>query len=72
MLNVRPRPLGLREFLSNVMHSYDYTKYRIDRVPRYELIRCGLDVPELPQRPVHWHAGDRTLVESTIRRGTRR
>jgi arabinofuranosyltransferase len=44
-------PLSLRKFLSNVMHSYDYTKYRIDRVPKYELSRCGLDEPELPSAP---------------------
>jgi arabinofuranosyltransferase len=38
-------PLGPRRFLSNVMHAYDFTKYRIDRVPEYELIRCGLADP---------------------------
>ncbi|MBV9350301.1 MAG: hypothetical protein JOZ23_02015, partial [Mycobacterium sp.] len=40
-------PMGPRRFLSNVLHSLQYTRYRIDRVPRYELIRCGLDVPEI-------------------------
>ncbi|MBV9320658.1 MAG: hypothetical protein JO106_12245 [Mycobacterium sp.] len=40
-------PMGPRRFLSNVLHSLPYTRYRIDRVPRYELIRCGLDVPEI-------------------------
>jgi arabinofuranosyltransferase len=44
-------PLTPRKFLSNVLHSYDFTKYRIDRVPKYELIRCGLDEPELPGTP---------------------
>ncbi|ORV24956.1 flagellar motor control protein ZomB [Mycolicibacterium confluentis] len=44
-------PLGPRRFLSNVLHAYDYTKYRIDRVPQYELLRCGLDEPELPNPP---------------------
>jgi arabinofuranosyltransferase len=38
-------PLGRRRFLSNVLHAYEYTKYRIDRVPEYELIRCGLPEP---------------------------
>jgi arabinofuranosyltransferase len=38
--------MGLHRFVSNLLHSYEFTKYRIDRVPRYELIRCGLDVPE--------------------------
>ncbi|OBI77128.1 flagellar motor control protein ZomB [Mycobacterium sp. E740] len=39
-------PMGPRRFLSNLMHAYEFTKYRIDRVPLYELIRCGLPVPE--------------------------
>lgn len=41
-------PLGPRRFLSNMLHAYEFTKYRIDRVPLYELLRCGLDEPELP------------------------
>lgn len=44
-------PLGIRRFLSNVMHSLDYTGYRINRVPQYELLRCGLDEPELDGTP---------------------
>jgi arabinofuranosyltransferase len=44
-------PLGHRKFLSNVLHAYEYTKYRIDRVPEYELIRCGLPEPELEGVP---------------------
>ena len=44
-------PLGLRRFLSNVLHAYEFTQYRIDRVPLYELIRCGLDVPETDGTP---------------------
>ncbi|KMO66823.1 flagellar motor control protein ZomB [Mycolicibacterium chubuense] len=39
-------PMGFRRFLSNVMHAAEYTRYRIDRVPLYELARCGLPVPE--------------------------
>jgi arabinofuranosyltransferase len=46
MLNSVRAPMGLHRFVSNVLHSYEFTKYRIDRVPRYELIRCGMDVPE--------------------------
>ena len=38
--------MGPRRFLSNVLHAPQFTTYRIDRVPLYELIRCGLDVPE--------------------------
>ena len=39
-------PMSFHRFVSNFLHSYEFTKYRIDRVPRYELIRCGLAVPE--------------------------
>lgn len=38
-------PMGPRRFLSNVVHAFQFTQYRIDRVPLYELVRCGLDVP---------------------------
>ena len=44
-------PMGPRRFLSNVVHSAQFTRYRIDRVPRYELIRCGLEVPEFGGPP---------------------
>jgi len=43
-------PMGPRRFLSNVLHAPGFTRYRIERVPRDELIRCGLEVPE-PTRP---------------------
>lgn len=39
-------PMTPHRFLSNLLHSLEFTKYRIDRVPRYELARCGLPVPE--------------------------
>jgi arabinofuranosyltransferase len=29
----------------------EYTRYRIDRVPLYELARCGLPVPEWVNPP---------------------
>ncbi|PQM51905.1 hypothetical protein C5U48_12620 [Mycolicibacter virginiensis] len=45
-------PMGPRRFLSNVLHSPGFTRYRIERVPRDELIRCGLAVPE-PTRPTY-------------------
>lgn len=51
MLKSIREPLGPRKFLSNVLRAYDYTKYRIDRVPMYELQRCGLQSPELPEPP---------------------
>lgn len=39
-------PMGPRRFLSNLVNAVEFTRYRIDRVPRYELARCGLAVPE--------------------------
>ncbi|MGV0837689.1 flagellar motor control protein ZomB [Mycolicibacterium thermoresistibile] len=39
-----------RLFLSNLVHAWEFTQYRIDRVPRYELLRCGLEVPP-PKEP---------------------
>lgn len=44
-------PLGPRRFASNVLNSYWYTQYRIDRVPEYELVRCGLEEPPLDETP---------------------
>ncbi|GAB3023399.1 terminal beta-(1-_2)-arabinofuranosyltransferase [Mycobacterium bourgelatii] len=51
VLNSVRAPLTLRRFVSNVLHSYAFTKYRIDRVPLYELARCGLPVPDVPPAP---------------------
>jgi len=43
--------LGVRRFMSNLLHAAEYTGYRIDRVPLYELHRCGLDVPTAKEPP---------------------
>ncbi|WP_099248617.1 flagellar motor control protein ZomB [Mycobacterium sp. shizuoka-1] len=51
MLNSIRGPLGIRRFVSNVLHALEFTRYRIDRVPAYELARCGLDEPPLPGTP---------------------
>lgn len=51
MLNSVRGPMGLHRFISNVLHSYEFTKYRIDRVPLYELVRCGVAVPESGRVP---------------------
>jgi len=52
MLSSVRAPMTVHRFVSNVLHSYQFTKYRIDRVPRYELARCGLPVPdEAPPPP---------------------
>lgn len=45
MLSSVRAPMTLHRFVSNVVHSFEFTKYRIDRVPLYELARCGLPVP---------------------------
>ncbi len=50
VLNSVRGELTPRRFLSNIVHSYEFTKYRIDRVPLYELRRCGLEPPE-PKNP---------------------
>ncbi|MFZ1164331.1 MAG: flagellar motor control protein ZomB [Mycobacterium sp.] len=46
VLNSVRAPMSFHRFFSNLLHSVTFTRYRIDRVPRYELIRCGLAVPE--------------------------
>jgi arabinofuranosyltransferase len=38
--------MNLHRFASNFVNSFEFTGYRIDRVPLYELVRCGLDVPD--------------------------
>ena len=43
-------PLGPRRFLSNVVNALHFTSYRLDRVPLYELDRCGL-APPVPKNP---------------------
>jgi arabinofuranosyltransferase len=45
MLNSVRGPMTPRRFLSNLVHAVQFTEYRIDRVPRYELQRCGLPIP---------------------------
>lgn len=49
-LNAVRSPMGPRRFLSNIVHALDFGSYRIDRVPLYELRRCGLDIPP-PKTP---------------------
>lgn len=44
-------PMTPHRFVSNFLHSYEFTQYRIDRVPLYELARCGLDVPDAGPPP---------------------
>jgi len=51
VLNSVRSPMTPHRFISNLLHAYQFTTYRIDRVPRYELIRCGLEVPEFGDNP---------------------
>jgi len=45
-------PMTLHRFVSNVLHSFEFTRYQMDRVPLYELARCGLPLPdEVPLPP---------------------
>jgi arabinofuranosyltransferase len=46
MLAAVRSPMDLRRFASNLLHAPEFTSYRIDRVPLYELVRCGLAAPE--------------------------
>lgn len=46
MLDAIRAPMGPRRFLSNLVSAAEYTRYRLDRVPLYELHRCGLPIPE--------------------------
>lgn len=48
VLNSVRAPMNPHRFFSNLLHAYTFTEYRIDRVPRYELLRCGLDIPDVP------------------------
>nr|WP_246183006.1 flagellar motor control protein ZomB [Mycolicibacterium grossiae] len=52
LLNAVRAPMGPRRFLSNLVHAAQLNSYRIDRVPLYELARCGLPVPP-PKQPVY-------------------
>jgi arabinofuranosyltransferase len=45
-------PMGPRRFASNLLHAFGFTKYRIDRVPMYDLLRCGLPPPP-PTSPAY-------------------
>ncbi|MRH86156.1 hypothetical protein GFY24_01530 [Nocardia sp. SYP-A9097] len=41
-------PLTFERWRHNVMQALDFSKYRIDRVPKYEIERCGLVDPYPP------------------------
>lgn len=38
-------PMTRPRFIGNLNRALEFTRYRIDRVPEYDLLRCGLAVP---------------------------
>ncbi|MFB8009452.1 flagellar motor control protein ZomB [Nocardia sp. NPDC056000] len=50
LLSSSRSPLTFDRWRHNVMQSLGFSKYRIDRVPKYEIERCGLVDPTLPPR----------------------
>jgi arabinofuranosyltransferase len=44
-------PMTPHRFISNFLHAFEFTRYQIDRVPLYELARCGLPVPATSPPP---------------------
>lgn len=53
VLNSVRAPMTPHRFISNLLNSFEFTQYRIDRVPLYELARCGLPVPDAPSATPH-------------------
>ena len=44
-------PMTLPRFIGNLHRALEFTRYRIDRVPEYDLSRCGLDRPPAETPP---------------------
>lgn len=44
-------PMTRPRFIGNLNRAWEFTRYRIDRVPEYELLRCGLPEPLLEGAP---------------------
>ncbi len=44
-------PMTRPRFIGNLNRALEFTRYRIDRVPRYELLRCGLPEPTPDEPP---------------------
>jgi len=45
MLTTIREPMSRPRFIGNLNRAWEMTRYRIDRVPKYELLRCGLPEP---------------------------
>ncbi len=44
-------PMTVPRFIGNLHHALEFTRYRIDRVPEYDLLRCGLARPPAETPP---------------------
>ena len=44
-------PMTMPRFIGNLHRAWEFTRYRIDRVPEYDLLRCGLDRPPAETPP---------------------
>jgi arabinofuranosyltransferase len=51
MLTSIREPMTRPRFIGNVNRALEFTRYRIDRVPRYELLRCSLPEPAAEKPP---------------------
>lgn len=51
MLKAIRDPMTRPRFIGNLNRAWELTRYRIDRVPRYELLRCGLPEPQPASPP---------------------
>ena len=45
MLTSIREPMSRPRFIGNLNRAWEFTRYRIDRVPKYDLLRCGLPEP---------------------------
>jgi len=45
MLKSIREPMSTPRFIGNLHHAWEFTRYRIDRVPKFDLERCGLPQP---------------------------
>ena len=54
MLEMIRDPMTRPRFIGNLNRSLEFTRYRIDRVPKYELLRCGLPEPaSVAEKPAY-------------------
>jgi arabinofuranosyltransferase len=51
MLESIREPMTRPRFIGNFNRALEFTRYRIDRVPRYELLRCSLPEPPAEKPP---------------------